>query len=286
MRVLLTGATGFLGGYVLRELHARGVEVVAVGRRQPEGCLGEFMAADLLQPNAAAALVERAQATHLLHLAWYTEHGAYWSSPLNLRWVEATMRLVETFCAAGARKVVVAGSGAEYDWSYGYCREETTPLVPATLYGTAKDATRRLLEAVCANHSVPLAWGRVFWVYGKGEDRRRLIPSLVDVFTGKREPIGVNASVYRDFLHAEDVASGFVHLLCSDATGCFNIASGQPTQIAEIVRQLAARFHGDASRVLALATDRSGEPELLVGDNHKLRALGWQPRNTLMDAAL
>ena len=109
------------------------------------------------------------------------------------------------------------------------------------------------------------------------EDRRRLIPSLVDVFTGKREPFGVNASAYRDYLHAEDVARGFVHLLFSEATGSFNIASGRPTRIADVVRQLAAQFNGDANRVLALATERPGEPDLLVGDNRRLRALGWQP---------
>lgn len=276
MKVLLTGGSGFLGRYVGEQLLRQGIDVVAVGRARPVGYAGDFIEADLLQADAAASVAQRAQATHLLHLAWYAEHGEYWTSTLNLRWLEATLRLVEAFAAAGGRKVVAAGTCAEYDWSFGYCREESTPLVPATLYGGAKDATRRLVAALCATQQVAFAWGRVFLPYGAGEDGRRLIPALIDVFQNKRPAFGVNADAYRDFLHAEDVARAFVTLLLSDAAGCYNIASGQPTRIADVVRQIAGALQGDPQRVLALSTERPGEPELLVGDNRKLKALGWQ----------
>lgn len=279
MRVLFTGASGFLGHYVLAKLRERQIDVVVVGRRRPAGHGGEFIAADLLSTDeaaATAAAISRAQASHLLHLAWYAEHGAYWTSPLNLRWVDASVRLAEAFCAGGGQALVAAGSCAEYDWSYGYCREDVTPLTPASLYGAAKDATRRLLAALCATQGVRFAWGRVFLPYGEGEDRRRLIPSLVDVFAGKRKPFGVNAAAWRDFLHAEDVARGFVHLLHAEASGSYNIASARPTRIADVVRHLADAAHADADRVLGLASARPEEPDLLVGDNGKLRALGWQ----------
>lgn len=277
MRVLLTGASGFLGRYVLGQLAQQGIDTVVVGRSRPGGFDGNFIQADLLATDAYLPMVQHARATHLIHLAWYAEHGAYWTSPLNLRWVEASVRLVEAFCSTGGQKVVAAGTCAEYDWSCGYCREDTTPLAPATLYGTAKDATRQLLAAVCAAAEVPFAWGRIFLPYGRGEDSRRLIPSLVEVFRGNRKPFGVNAAAYRDFLHAEDVARGFVRLLLSDAAGSYNISSAQPTQIAEVVRLVAGALNGDPDVVLELSTERPGEPEMLIGDNRKLKALGWQP---------
>ena len=261
------------------------MDTVVVGRSCPAGHQGAFIQADLLQVNDFAVLVAQTQATHLVHLAWYAEHGKYWSSPLNLRWLEASVRLVEAFCAAGGQKVVAAGTCAEYDWSCGYCREDTTPLTPSSLYGTAKDATQQLLAAVCASTEMPFAWGRIFQPYGQGEDNRRLIPSLVEVFRGKRPPFGVNASAYRDFLHAEDVARGFVRLLLSDAAGSYNISSGQPTQIAEVVRLLANTLNGDPDVVLDLSTERPGEPEMLIGDNRKLKALGWQPLHVTADIA-
>jgi len=283
MKVLMTGASGFLGRYVLDQLIQSRVNTVVVGRFMPKNVSPtDFIQLDLLGQCDFQKLIDRAKATHLLHLAWYAEHGKYWSSPLNLRWVEATVRLTEAFCLAGGEKVVVAGTCAEYDWSYGYCREDSTPLNPNTLYGTAKDAARRLTMAVCTQHQVPCAWGRIFSPYGQGEDSRRLIPSLIEVFQGKRSPFGVNATAYRDFLHAKDLANAFVRLLQSDAEGAYNLCSGQPAQIAEVVRLIAGSFKAEPKVVLHLATERPGEPSLLVGDNHKLKALGWRQHSTLV----
>lgn len=285
MRVLLTGASGFLGRYVLRQLVQQEIDVVVVGRSRPNGYHGDFIETDLLRMDDGSAAVRSARATHMIHMAWYAEHGVYWASPLNLRWLEASVRLVEAFCCAAGQKVVVAGTCAEYDWSYGYCREDTTPLAPASMYGAAKDATRRVLTAICVDHQVPLVWGRIFLPYGQGEDSRRLIPSLMQVFQGTRHPFGVNAMAYRDFLHADDVARGFKRLLLADVAGSYNISSGQPMQIAEIVRQIAKAFNGDARIVLDLSTEQLGEPEMLVGDNNKLRALGWHAKRSVTSIA-
>ena len=282
MKVLLTGASGFLGHYVLDCLRRQGVETVMLGRRCPANAdFADFVAADLLTAADLPSLVKDIGATHLLHLAWYTEHGKYWTSPLNLRWVDVTVRLVEAFCRAGGRQVVVAGSCAEYDWPSGYCREGATPLASATLYGTAKDATRRLVMALCAQHQVACAWGRVFLPFGTGEACPRLIPSLIEVLRKKREPFGVNAASYRDFLHASDVAEGFLSLLCNAESGAYNISSGQPVQISEVVCELARLLNADPQLVLSLTGERLGEPALLVGENKMLKALGWRPALSL-----
>jgi nucleoside-diphosphate-sugar epimerase len=271
-----------LGHYVLRSLQQQGIQTVVLGRRRLPECLeADFIQADLLSSPNLAALVQASRASHLLHLAWFAEHGAYWTSPLNLRWVEASVRLVEAFCAHGGKQVVLAGSCAEYDWADGYCREDHTSLRAATLYGTSKDATRRLVMAICAQHQVPCAWGRVFLPYGAGEAAQRLIPSLIAVFRGQRPAFGINASAYRDFLHASDVAQAFVTLLTRGASGAFNLSSGQPTLLADLVHTLAALLGADARAVLDLTTERPGEPHLLVGANDKLQALGWRPALSL-----
>ena len=280
MKILLTGASGFIGHYVLMALQRYGFDVVAIGRSRIPMPVRQIQA-DLLEERDFSLSLQKEKATHLLHLAWEAEHGKYWTSPLNLRWVEATTRLVEAFCEAGGQQVVVAGTCAEYDLSHGYCREDSTPLNPATLYGTAKDATRRLVMAVCAQHQVSCAWGRVFLPFGTGEASQRLIPSLIKVFRGKSPPFGVNASADRDFLHASDVAEGFIVLLRSGASGAYNISSGQPIQLASVVRELARLLDADPQTVLGLTTERPGEPPLLVGENRKLKTLGWQPALSL-----
>jgi nucleoside-diphosphate-sugar epimerase len=132
---------------------------------------------------------------------------------------------------------------------------------------------------------VSFAWARVFLPYGPGEDTRRLVPSLFEVFTGRRTPFGVNAEAYRDFLHVTDVARGFTQLTKARVDGCYNIASGEPTRIADLVCLIAGVCNADPSLVLGLKSERPGEPRLLVGDRSKLEALGWKPERRLIEIA-
>lgn len=282
MKVLLTGANGFIGRYVLATLQRKGIEVVTLGRTPSKDFPQvEHISADLLASSNFLSLLENVEATHLLHLAWYTEHGEFWDSKLNFLWVDATRRLVEDFCLAKGQRVVIAGTCAEYDWSYGYCKEDNTPLTPSTLYGTAKDVTRRLVMAICNQYQVSFAWGRVFLTYGVGENRKRLIPSLIDVFQHEKEPFSVNTGIYRDFLHVSDVAEGFVTLLCADVSGTYNISSGQPLQLKNLIVELANSLNTDSVLILSHAVERKNEPLLVVGENTKLKSLGWKQRLTI-----
>lgn len=285
IKVLLTGANGFLGRHVLKRLLDAGIDTVAVGRSLPLNCQPtNFICADLLNLNDFKNVVAQAEATHLLHLAWYAEHGLYWASPLNLRWVDASVRLVEAFCQSeSSRHVIMAGTCAEYDWSYGYCSEDLTPLKPKTLYGISKDVTRSLTLAICEQFEVTHTWGRIFLPYGEGEDDRRLIPSLKAVFQGFKEPFGVNVSVYRDFLSVEDSATAFIKLLEVGAAGSFNICSGSPVMLGDVVKHFAKVYDADPAIVFELSSERHGEPHLLVGNNQKLKNLGWFNSNSFFD---
>src|SRR5262245_60125142 len=161
-RVLVTGASGFIGRAVLPELAARDYEIHAVSRSRsiPEAERTTWHAADLLAPGQAARLIETVRPTHLVHLAWVTEHGAYWTSPENLDWVQASLQLVRAFAANGGARAVLAGTCAEYDWRFGFCREGVTPLAPQTLYGVCKHALASVVEAFAAAQGLSAAWCR------------------------------------------------------------------------------------------------------------------------------
>lgn len=274
MKVLLTGGSGFIGRHVLVALQRRGIEVVTLGRRSMSESINH-LEVDLLAIDNFIPLFNEVKATHLLHLAWETEPRKYWTSPLNIRWTEVSIRLVEAFCITGGERVVLAGTCAEYDWDYSYCREDATPLKPKQLYGVAKDATRRLTEAVCDQYKIPCSFGRIFFPYGLGESPSRLIPSLIDVLSGKRLPFAIQARNYRDFMHVHDVAEGFVYLLLSPTAGVYNISSGDPCRLSEVARRLGAMLRADPEPILTISTEQTNEPVILVGDNCKLKSLGW-----------
>jgi nucleoside-diphosphate-sugar epimerase len=284
MKVLVTGASGFIGQYVLKLLHSNCIDTVLMGRRKPTvNTQLNFIEVDLLNAPNLEELVRSVGATHLLHLAWFTEHGKFWKSPLNLKWVQATERLAKAFCSAGGEKIIATGTCAEYEWTDDYCDEEMSSLKSDTPYGVSKNETQRLLKIICLQHQVSFAWARVFFPYGKGEDRQRLIPSLIQFFRHERLPFGVNLDVQRDFLHASDVADGLMSLLLSNADGCYNICSGEPAKLAYVVQELARFLDGDPQPILNLQSSRSGEPIFLAGKNSKLQGLGWKQKLSLED---
>ncbi len=271
---MLTGATGFVGRYVAKELERQDIQYVSLQRGMSS--YGRAIQMDLLVTHELEALFKELKPTHLVHVAWYAEHGKYWDSELNLQWVVATKRLVEAFCSSGGQHVVITGTCAEYDWSHGYCVEDLTPLKPKSLYGICKDTTRMIIESVVEKYGVSMSWARVFFPYGPGEAPQRLIPSLFKAFKKEILPFGVNASSYRDLLHVEDVARAVLACVQSNFVGTVNICSGRPVQISEVVYAVARINNCDPEMILKLAPKNQEANNFLVGENKKIQSLGWK----------
>jgi nucleoside-diphosphate-sugar epimerase len=287
-RVLLTGARGFIGSHAIAPLLARGFEVHAVSGREtpgtgPDADAVAWHRVDLLDAGAARSLVEDVRPTHLLHFAWYAEHGEFWTSTENLRWVEASLGLLRAFGEHGGQRVAIAGTCAEYDWrNAGLCTEESTPLAPRTLYGVSKDALRRVSQAWCAEHGIGFAWGRVFFVFGERESPRRLLPSVADALFEGRPALCSHGRQLRDFLYVGDAADAFVALLDSAVEGAVNIGSGEPVSVGELVRLVGSSVGRPELVRLGEIPEQAGEPAELVADVKRLREeLGWTPALTL-----
>ncbi|MEZ5317508.1 MAG: NAD(P)-dependent oxidoreductase [Vicinamibacterales bacterium] len=287
-RVLVTGATGCVGRHVLPRLEADGWDVHAVASRQAPYEAGRttWHQADLLDPAATAEVVRRAEASHLLHLAWYIAPGRWAAAPDNLAWVEASLGLFRRFREAGGTRVVGAGSCLEYDWQYGYCSEARTPTTPHTLYGTCKNALRLLADAMSADDGFTTAWGRIFFLYGPWEHPDRLVPSVIRALIAGEPARCSHGRQVRDYLHADDVADVFVRLLASDVTGPVNVASGQAVALREIVTRIGERIgRPDLIRLGAIPPAPTDTP-LVVADTTRLAAaLDWRPAIDL-DAGL
>jgi nucleoside-diphosphate-sugar epimerase len=284
MKILLTGGTGFIGRYVVKEIERQGIDYVSLHRSSIK--VPQAIQADLLSIENFESLFQEIRPTHLVHIAWYTEHGEYWNSDLNIKWISATKRLIEAFCLAGGQHVVIAGTCAEYDWRQGYCVEDITPLNPSSIYGISKDATRRMAELTVEKYGVSLSWARIFFPYGPGEAPQRLIPSLFKVFNGEVLPFGVNRNGYRDLLHVKDIAKAILACTQSKIAGVVNLCSGEPTKIDDIVNAVARITGSDPDIILKLAPTKREAHQFLVGANTKLQSLGWKQEIKLNEGLL
>jgi nucleoside-diphosphate-sugar epimerase len=238
-RVLVTGGTGLVGREVLPRLVANGWDTHALtSRPNPPRIPGvTWHHGNLLDGDIAERMVGQLCPRALMHLAWYVAPGQWATSLENLDWVDASLRLVRAFKGHGGTRVLVAGSGLEYDWSYGYCSEVRTPCSPHTVYGTAKHALGLLLESYARSATLSLVWPRIFFVYGPHEHPSRLVATVVRSLL-KGEPARCShGRQIRDYLYVGDVADACVHLLESEIEGPINVASGQPISL----RALATR---------------------------------------------
>jgi nucleoside-diphosphate-sugar epimerase len=274
-RVLVTGASGFIGKHTIPHLEAAGYEVHPTSSRD----------ADLLNERDRHDLLARVRPTHLLHLAWHVPPGKYWTSLENVRWLQASLDLMTAFAANGGERMVTAGTCAEYSWEgAGICREDTTPLEPASLYGASKDALRRMQESLARQLKFSTAWGRIFFPYGPGEPSERLVPSVIrSILQGQPAQCSHGRQV-RDFIYADDVARAFTALLDSSYTGAINIGTGKPVTIAEVAQAAAQAAGAPELLKLGAVPARSGEPDVLLADVTQLRSIGFRPRWKLSDA--
>lgn len=284
-RVLVTGATGFIGRWAVARLCDMGADVHAVMHREtgaptPEISRDvEWHRADLHDAAAVRRVCASVRASHLLHAAWYVEPRDYLTSLENLRWVGATLQLAEAFRDAGGERLVGVGTSAEYGPSTGPCRELATPLAPATLYAASKRAVHDLLERWSAQTGVSFAWGRVFNLHGPFEAPSRLVPQLVRAGVTRTAFAMRFPAQRRDYLHVADTGGAIAALLASPVTGAVNIASGEPVALAELAREIEQCLGEPVT--LAPAPPGVDSAPTLVADVSRLGGdVGFSPRYT------
>ena len=247
-RILITGATGFVGRQVLRRILVNDVLVTAVVRAGSEQRLevhqkiaSVITSVDIFSENADWWANACQSIDTIIHCAWYAEPGKYLQAAVNLDCLRGTLDLAKGAATAKVRRFVGIGTCVEYNLNFGEL-SVGTPLRPLTAYAGAKAAAYLSLSQWLPTQSIEFAWCRLFYLYGEGEDDRRLVPYLRKKLAAGEVAELSSGNQIRDFMDVRDAGRMIADVSLSDEVGATNICSGIPVSVRQLSERIADEY--------------------------------------------
>jgi UDP-glucose 4-epimerase len=295
MKVLLTGATGFVGSYVLRKLLAQsGVEVAVLLR--PSSDL--WRTADIVEqarqfrvnfsdPSEIGQVFADFRPDTVVHLAWAGVLGKDRNDPLQVANLTTAMDLLKLSAEYGVKHWIGLGSQAEY----GPCAkriDETTPTRPTTLYGAVKLATCTVAGELCRAHGIRFAWLRLFSSYGPKDNQDWMIPYLINQFLQKRRPSVTKGEQLWDYIFIDDAAEAITRIaLAPQATGIFNLGSGNAPLLRDVITEIRDMIDPSQGIGFGETPYRPDQVMHLEANIDRLAStVGWHPATSIHDGLL
>lgn len=275
MKIVVTGATGFIGRHVLKRLasEAAVTEIVAVGRnRERWSGVGRFVELDLASP-VADAFDRLGSPDVVMHLAWGGLPN-YRSLHHFEQELPTQYAFLQQLVQAGLKRVVVVGTCFEYGMQAG-ALSESQPAAPTNPYGLAKDTLRRQLEYLVAGGGTQLTWARLFYMWGEGQPTSSLYPQLAAAVARGDAVFNMSGGEQlRDYLPVSRVADCLVRLaLRPQGAGVVNVCSGEPISVRTLVERWLHEHGWNIQLNLGYYPYPDYEPMAFWGNREKLQLL-------------
>ena len=267
--ILLTGATGFVGRQVLRALAEHGCRVRVVVRLGKDiapssATEGIISSPDIFVESAAWWTDACRGVDTVIHVAWYAEPGQYLESPKNFDCLSGTLSLALGAAQAKVRRFVGIGTCFEYDLAADRLTVDT-PLKPSTPYSRAKATTFQQLSHLLPQNGVEFVWCRLFYLYGEGEDERRLVPYLrAKLKAGEPAELSSGTQI-RDFLDVREAGRLIVQAALGTVQGPVNICSGAGVTVRALAEQIADEYGRRDLLRFGVRPDNLVDPPVVVG---------------------
>jgi nucleoside-diphosphate-sugar epimerase len=285
-KVLVTGASGFIGQYLINELLNNNCTVIATSASEAKAVQQPWFSAVHFIPfdfRNYAPEVDYfdffGQPDHMIHLAWegLPHYKALFHFEENL---PRHYALLKNMVTNGLPDLSVAGTCLEYGFREG-CLQEGMTADPANPYALAKDTLRRFLQQLQKVHPFSLKWIRLFYMFGKGQHPNSLFPQLDRAIEqGERRFNMSGGEQIRDYLPVETVAANIRAIaLQNEVTGIVNCCSGRPVLLRELVEGYVGEKGADISLNLGYYPYPDYEPMRFWGDNSRLQQILKKDKN-------
>jgi len=269
--VLLTGATGFVGKQVLKALQTEKTEIILVVRsgwqekiKNQDGITRVIETKDLFAESTEWWADCCKGIDTIIHVAWYTKPGKYLLSDKNMDCLQGTLNLAKAAALAGVKKFVGVGTCFEYEFAGGMLTIDTS-LKPITPYAGAKAATYLALSQWLPQHNIKFTWCRLFYLYGEGEDKRRLVPYIRSKLENGCVAELTSGNQIRDFMDVEDAGQMIVDISNNSVQGPVNICTGIPITVRQLAEKIADEYGRRDLLKFGVRADNVVDPSCVVG---------------------
>jgi nucleoside-diphosphate-sugar epimerase len=270
-RILLTGVTGFVGRHVLRNLVMQDVRLTVIVRNGKEMDFinnhrieSVITTSDLFSESLEWWSHNLQGIDTVIHLAWYAEPGQYLFSSKNIDCLQGTLIIAKAAMQAEVKRFIGIGTCFEYDLSLGFLSNDT-PLKPLTPYAGSKAAAYMALSQLLPSQSVEFAWCRLFYLYGEGEDSRRLVPYLRTKLAIGEPAELTSGNQIRDFLDVSEAGRMIADVVFSKIQGPINICSGIPVTLKQLAEKIADEYGRRDLLNFGARVDDLFNPSIIVG---------------------
>ena len=287
-RVFVTGAAGFVGAGIVRQLLARGHQVAGLCRGDAPRLEGlgpglNLFRGDLQDLEALRPALQAFQADGLVHAAWQGVYSDSRQAAAQARNIELSLNLARLAADLGIRRWVAIGSQAEYGTQDSAPSEELEP-VPSTQYGVAKVAAWRAMQRVASERGASLAWLRLYSAYGPGSDPRWILEHVIRQLLRGERPLLTAGDQRWDYLYIDDLGRAVAMVLEQGCQGIFNLASGQAPTLRSTLEILRDLINPALPLGLGEVPYAPGPLPHLEADVRKLQAAtGWAPAMPLRE---
>jgi nucleoside-diphosphate-sugar epimerase len=285
MKILVTGASGFIGSAFCRLALAHGHQIAGLiqpAKISPAQTLSvgkmTWLPGTLAEPPWKN--IELFQPDVCVHLAWIATPGVYLESPENKQYLQWSLDLVHGLRGLGVNHIVGAGTCIEYQISEAPLSEDRTPVAPTTLYARCKNALRETLAVEAQKDGWQFCWGRVFYPYGVGEHPARLCSSLIQKLQRGEKLMLKTPDSRKDYINIEDLTAAILLTVEKKIIGTINWGTGSGVSVREIAG-LVATMMGHAEWVVNQSPPAADPFPSVIADATRLKQLGWHPEVNL-----
>jgi len=286
MRVLVTGASGFIGLPVVQNLEKQGHTVLAISRNYQKESLKSlvnWLKADLISPETYQVAIKEFAPQVVIHIAWHGIPDFSFDTSLNN--LNKSLDLLAFIIGLDScKKIIVSGSCWEANTLKGECLE-TTQEEAKDYFTWAKHALYSWLNMMCKQKNIQLSWMRIFYVYGPRQRAESLIPTILTKLNNNQLPDLQTPKNANDFVYIHDVADAFTKAASIDnKSGVYNLGAGKPTPVLEICR-IAERIVLGSDVLTQEMAEKSKETtcdvDFWASCTQSKKYLGWQPSTSL-----